>query len=43
MALVHHGRGLVVALGDPWIYNEYIHSRDNYRMAENLFRMLMKK
>ena len=43
MALVHHGKGLVVALGDPWIYNEYIHSKDNFRMAENLFRMLLKK
>ena len=42
MALVHHGKGLVVALGDPWIYNEYINSKDNHRMAENLFRMLMK-
>ena len=43
MALIHHGKGVVVALGDPWIYNEYIHSGDNHRMAENLFRMLMRR
>jgi unsaturated rhamnogalacturonyl hydrolase len=43
MALVRHGAGLVVALGDPWIYNEYINSKDNHRMAENLFRFLLKR
>jgi len=41
MALVNYGKGLVTALGDPWIYNEYINSRDNHRMAENLFRRLL--
>jgi unsaturated rhamnogalacturonyl hydrolase len=43
MALVRHGAGLVVALGDPWIYNEYINSKDNHRMAESLFRFLLKR
>lgn len=42
MIQVHHAKGVVVALGDPWIYNEYIHSKDNHKMAENLFRALLK-
>jgi unsaturated rhamnogalacturonyl hydrolase len=43
MALAHSGKGLVFALGDPWIYNEYIGHKDNRRIATNLFRSLMKK
>lgn len=41
------GKGLVVAVGDPWIYNEYIdHLRlpddfDNYKAAENLTEYLL--
>jgi unsaturated rhamnogalacturonyl hydrolase len=42
MALAHYGSGTVFALGDPWIYNEYIGHKDNRRVATNLFRMLMK-
>lgn len=42
MALVPHGKGRVLALGDPWIYNEYIDSKDNRQMATNLFRELLK-
>jgi unsaturated rhamnogalacturonyl hydrolase len=41
MVLVHQGRGLVFALGDPWIYNEYIHREDNEAIARNLFLMLL--
>jgi hypothetical protein len=40
-ALVTHGKGSVFAIGDPWIYNEYINRADNRRMAENLFRNLL--
>jgi hypothetical protein len=40
-ALVPHGKGLVFAIGDPWIYNEYINRADNREMAENLFRSLI--
>lgn len=40
LALVEHGKGRVVALGDPWLYNEYIRSQDNYRIAEGLIRFL---
>jgi unsaturated rhamnogalacturonyl hydrolase len=43
MAQVNHGKGRVAALDDPWIYNEYINSRDNRRMAENLFRHLLQQ
>jgi unsaturated rhamnogalacturonyl hydrolase len=43
MALAHADKGLVFALGDPWIYNEYIGHKDNRRIATNLFGLLMKK
>ena len=42
MVLVHHGRGLVFALGDPWIYNEYINRDDNREIARKLFAMLLR-
>jgi hypothetical protein len=42
MALVRFGQGQVVALGDPWVYNEYIGTRDNRRLAESLFRFLLR-
>jgi unsaturated rhamnogalacturonyl hydrolase len=42
MAVAPHGKGRVLALGDPWIYNEYIRTRDNYKIAENLFRWLFR-
>jgi unsaturated rhamnogalacturonyl hydrolase len=41
MALTSFGKGKVFALGDPWIYNEYIHSGSNQKIAENLFRYLL--
>ncbi len=40
-ALVPHGKGSVFAIGDPWIYNEYINRAGNREMAENLFRTLI--
>ncbi len=42
MAIVQHGRGRVLALGDPWLYNEYIHTKDNFRLAESLIRWLLR-
>ncbi len=42
MSLVKHGKGSVVALGDPWIYNEYIDRADNRQMASNLLRHLLR-
>lgn len=46
MATARVGRGLVFAIGDPWLYNEYMDHRrlpeefDNARAASNLFRWL---
>jgi unsaturated rhamnogalacturonyl hydrolase len=47
MASARYGKGLVFAVGDPWLYNEYIDARklpdgyDNARAAKNLFRWLL--
>ncbi len=47
MAVSRVGKGLVFALGDPWLYNEYMDARrlpqgyDNTRAAGNLFRWLL--
>jgi unsaturated rhamnogalacturonyl hydrolase len=47
MAENKFGKGYVFAVGDPWIYNEYISHRrlpvafDNYRAAENLTDLLI--
>jgi unsaturated rhamnogalacturonyl hydrolase len=43
------GKGYVFAVGDPWIYNEYMDhdklpaSFDNHKAAENLTKLLMSK
>ena len=42
MALAEAGKGQVFALGDPWIYNEYIDFKNNRAIAANLFRSLLK-
>ncbi len=42
MALVHQSRGLVFALGDPWVYNEYIDRDDNKEIARKLFVTLLR-
>lgn len=48
MAESRYGKGMVFAVGDPWIYNEYIdHDRlskdfDNRKAAENLTDYLLK-
>jgi lysophospholipase L1-like esterase len=47
MACARYGSGMVFAVGDPWLYNEYIDSRklppdyDNAMAGENLFRWLL--
>jgi unsaturated rhamnogalacturonyl hydrolase len=49
MASSHYGKGFVFAVGDPWLYNEYIDNRklpqgfNNYKAAENLFEWLLSK
>ena len=42
MAAVKDGKGLVIALGDPWVYNEYLYTHDNRRIVEELFRRLLQ-
>lgn len=43
------GKGYVLAVGDPWLYNEYIDNHrlpkdfENYKAAENLCRLLLQK
>lgn len=42
MAAIKVGKGRVVALGDPWVYNEYLYTQDNRRIVEELFRTLLR-
>jgi unsaturated rhamnogalacturonyl hydrolase len=47
MAVAKFGRGTVFAVGDPWLYNEYVDGRklppefDNYKAARDLARWLL--
>jgi len=49
MAESSHGKGYVFAVGDPWLYNEYIdHAMlpvhfENKKAAENLVKLLLSK
>ncbi len=49
MAVAKYGKGTVFALGDPWIYNEYLDGRklpkdfDNYKAAEDWVKWLIKQ
>ena len=49
MASSQYGNGFVYAVGDPWLYNEYIDNRklpeefNNFKAAENLFEWLLSK
>ncbi len=49
MASSKFGKGFVFAVGDPWLYNEYIDNHklpigfENYKAAENLFSWLLSK
>jgi unsaturated rhamnogalacturonyl hydrolase len=48
MAVAHVGKGRVFALGDPWIYNEYLNGKrlpmefENFKAAKNLAVWLLK-
>ena len=42
MTSVREGKGQVIALGDPWLYNEYLYTQDNRRIAEELVRKGLK-
>jgi unsaturated rhamnogalacturonyl hydrolase len=47
MAVAKHGRGTVFAVGDPWLYNEYVDGRklpaefENYKAAKDLAAWLL--
>lgn len=47
MATAQYGKGWVAAIGDPWLYNEYIDGRklpmsfENYQAAQELFTWLL--
>jgi unsaturated rhamnogalacturonyl hydrolase len=49
MAVAKYGKGTVFALGDPWLYNEYVDGRklpprfDNYKAAQDLVRWLIQQ
>jgi len=49
IAETNFGKGYVMAVGDPWLYNEYIgHSRltvdfENGKAANNLVKLLLGK
>jgi unsaturated rhamnogalacturonyl hydrolase len=49
MAVSKVGRGTVFAVGDPWLYNEYLDGRklpaelENYKAAEDLVQWLIKQ
>lgn len=49
IATAHVGKGTVFAVGDPWLYNEYLDGRKlpaeypNYKVAEDLVRWLLNQ
>jgi unsaturated rhamnogalacturonyl hydrolase len=50
VAIAKVGKGTVFAVGDPWIYNEYIDNRkllpadfENYKAAEDLVKWLLQQ
>jgi unsaturated rhamnogalacturonyl hydrolase len=49
IAQSNFGKGFVVAVGDPWLYNEYIDNKilpteiENLKAAGNLVKLLLKK
>jgi len=44
-----YGKGIVFAVGDPWMYNEYVDGRklpmeyENYQAAVDLVKWLIKQ
>jgi len=49
VATAAYGKGKVLAVGDPWLYNEYVDGRklpaeyENYKAAEDLVKWLLSK
>lgn len=48
IAVAKYGKGKVIAVGDPWLYNEYVDGRklpeeyENYKAAEDLVKWLLR-
>jgi unsaturated rhamnogalacturonyl hydrolase len=48
MASAKLGKGMVFAVGDPWLYNEYMNTRrlpdeyENAKAGKNLFQWLLR-
>jgi unsaturated rhamnogalacturonyl hydrolase len=44
-----YGKGTIIAVGDPWLYNEYVDGRklpnvfENFEAAKNLAQWLLSK
>jgi len=48
IAAAKYGKGIVVAIGDPWLYNEYTNGRlpakfENDKAADDLAKWLLKQ
>jgi unsaturated rhamnogalacturonyl hydrolase len=49
IAMANYGKGTVLAIGDPWLYNEYVDGRklpivfENFEAAKNLAQWLLTK
>ena len=43
ISIAQKGKGKVFAMGDPWIYNEYINSKDNKICVTNVMKWLLDK
>lgn len=48
IAVAHYGKGTVIAVGDPWLYNEYTNGRlpadfENDKAANDLAKWLIKQ
>ncbi len=47
MAIAKYGKGMVFAVGDPWLYNEYLDGRkipaeyENFSAAKELVKWLL--
>ena len=46
MAVAKYGKGMVMAVGDPWVYNEYLNGRlpadyENDKAADDVIKWLI--
>src|SRR5881398_3545919 len=48
-ATAKYGKGMVFAIGDPWLYNEYVDGRklpmdfENYKAGQDLVKWLLQQ